>query len=69
MTTVKVALPADLVLDVMVLADIRSAQDAVEAVLRDYVQRGRRTEAVTGNLAEHRQPLGEHPGDPNVGGS
>jgi|tagenome__1003787_1003787.scaffolds.fasta_scaffold20774150_2 Arc/MetJ family transcription regulator len=69
MATVKVALPADLVLDVMVLADIRSAQDAVEAVLRDYVQRGRRTEAVTGNAAEGRQPLEERPGDPNVGGS
>jgi Arc/MetJ family transcription regulator len=68
MATVKVTLPADLVLDVMVLADVRSAQDAVEAVLRDYVQRGRRTEAVTGNVVEGRQPLEEHRGDRNVGG-
>ncbi len=48
MRTVSVSLPADLVLDVMVLADVRNAQDAVEVVLRDYVRRGRRTEAVTG---------------------
>ncbi len=60
--TVKVSLPADLVLDVMVLSGIRSAQDAVEAVLRDYLQQGRRTEAVTGRAAEAREPL-ERPRD------
>jgi Arc/MetJ family transcription regulator len=59
---VKVSLPADLVLDVMVLSGIRSAQDAVEAVLRDYLQQGRRTEAVTGRAAEAREPL-ERPRD------
>jgi Arc/MetJ family transcription regulator len=61
--TVKVSLPADLVLDVMVLSGIRSAQDAVEAVLRDYLQHGRRTEAVTGRAVEAREPL-ERPRDP-----
>ena len=65
MATVKVSLPADLVLDVMVLSDLRSAQDAVEAVLRDYLQRGRRTDAVTGNVTEGRQPLEGRPRDPN----
>jgi Arc/MetJ family transcription regulator len=65
MATVKVSLPADLVLDVMVLSDIRSAQDAVEAVLRDYLQRGRRTEAVTGNAAEGREPLEGRRRDPD----
>jgi Arc/MetJ family transcription regulator len=55
MAKVTVALPADLVLDVMVLADVRNAQDAVEAVLRDYLARGRRTEAVTGEAGVHRE--------------
>ncbi len=62
MASVKVSLPADLVLDVMVLSGIRSAPDAVEAVLRDYLQRGRRTEAVTGAAVEAREPL-ERPRD------
>jgi hypothetical protein len=57
MATVRVALPADLVLDIMILSDIHNAQDAVEAVLRDYVQRGRRTEAVTGTTPEARRDL------------
>ena len=68
MAMVKVSLPADLVLDVMVLEGTRSAQDAVEAVLRDHVKRGRRTEALTENVAEGRQPLEEHRRDLNVGG-
>ena len=57
MATVKVSLPADLVLDVMVLSDVHNAQDAVELVLRDYVQRGRRTEAVTGGTSEVRRDI------------
>jgi hypothetical protein len=57
---VSVSLPADLVLDVMVLSDVRNAQDAVEVVLRDYVRRGRRTEAITGEAPSSR----EHPRDP-----
>jgi Arc/MetJ family transcription regulator len=57
MAKVTVALPADLVLDVMVLADIRNAQDAVEAVLRDYLARGRRTEAITGGAPDERERL------------
>ena len=69
MATVKVSLPADLVLDVMVLEGTRSAQDAVEAVLRDYLARGRRTEAVTGNATEGRRPWEERPRDPNLGPS
>ena len=57
MATVKVSLPTDLVLDVMVLSDVHNAQDAVELVLRDYVQRGRRTEAVTGGASEVRRDI------------
>ncbi len=65
MATVKVSLPADLVLDVMVLTGTRSAQDAVEVVLRDYLQRRQRTEAVTGEADEARRLLEERPRDPN----
>ncbi len=65
MATVKVSLPADLVLDVMVLTGTRSAQDAVEVVLRDYHQRPQRTEAVTGEPGEARRLLQDRPRDPN----
>ncbi|HYJ76310.1 MAG TPA: hypothetical protein VEV65_11965 [Kineosporiaceae bacterium] len=67
MAKVTVALPADLVLDVMVLADIRNAQDAVEAVLRDYLARGRRTEAITGDPDVHRERR-DGPRDPQAPG-
>ncbi|MFG2710463.1 DUF2191 domain-containing protein [Streptomyces goshikiensis] len=42
---VSVSLDAELVVEVMVLAGIGSPQDAVEAVVRDYIARGHRTEA------------------------
>ena len=67
MTRMTLTLPADLVLDVMVLADVRNAQDAVEAVLRDYVARGRRTEAVTGGAPEERERLDDRRGPGSQG--
>ncbi|MER8230857.1 type II toxin-antitoxin system VapB family antitoxin [Streptomyces sp. NPDC101490] len=45
MAKVNVALDAELVVEVMVLAGIGNPQDAVEAVVRDYIERGHRTEA------------------------
>ncbi|MGI5049475.1 DUF2191 domain-containing protein [Streptomyces sp. JAC18] len=45
MAKVNVSLDAELVVDVMVLAGVGSPQDAVEAVVRDYIARGHRTEA------------------------
>lgn len=42
---ISISLDAELVVEVMVLAGIGSPQDAVEAVVRDYVERGHRTEA------------------------
>ncbi|MFG3182844.1 MULTISPECIES: type II toxin-antitoxin system VapB family antitoxin [Streptomyces] len=45
MAKVTVSLDAELVVEAMVLAGVGSPQDAVELVLRDYVQRGHRTEA------------------------
>ncbi|MFE2555799.1 type II toxin-antitoxin system VapB family antitoxin [Streptomyces sp. NPDC059352] len=45
MAKVNITLDAELVVEVMVLAGIGSPQDAVEAVVRDYIARGHRTEA------------------------
>ncbi|MFF1272082.1 type II toxin-antitoxin system VapB family antitoxin [Streptomyces marokkonensis] len=47
MAKVTIGLDAELVVEVMVLAGIGSPQDAVEAVVRDYIARGHRTEART----------------------
>ncbi|KQX12401.1 hypothetical protein ASC82_14395 [Streptomyces sp. Root431] len=45
MAKVNIALDAELVVEVMVLAGVGNPQDAVEAVVRDYIARGHRTEA------------------------
>ncbi|CAL9578577.1 type II toxin-antitoxin system VapB family antitoxin [Streptomyces sp. enrichment culture] len=45
MAKVNVALDAELVVEVMVLSGVGNPQDAVELVVRDYIQRGHRTEA------------------------
>ncbi|MER5292601.1 MULTISPECIES: type II toxin-antitoxin system VapB family antitoxin [Streptomyces] len=45
MAKVTVSLDAELVVETMVLAGVGSPQDAVELVLRDYIERGHRTEA------------------------
>ncbi|MFD8554825.1 type II toxin-antitoxin system VapB family antitoxin, partial [Streptomyces fradiae] len=44
MAKVNIALDAELVVEVMVLAGVGNPQDAVELVVRDYIQRGHRTE-------------------------
>lgn len=45
MAKVTVSLDAELVVEVMVLAGANNPQDAVELVVRDYIERGHRTEA------------------------
>lgn len=55
MARISVSLDADLVIEAMLLAGVANAQDAVEVVVRDYVQRSTRTEAVTGNAPDARQ--------------
>ena len=45
MAKVTVSLDAQLVVEVMVLAGAGNPQDAVELVVRDYIERGHRTEA------------------------
>ncbi|MFB7466715.1 type II toxin-antitoxin system VapB family antitoxin [Streptomyces sp. NPDC056224] len=45
MAKVDISLDAELVVEAMALAGVGSPQDAVEAVVRDYIARGHRTEA------------------------
>lgn len=47
MAKVNISLDAELVVEVMVLAGIGSPQDAIKAIVRDYIARGHRTEART----------------------
>ncbi|NJQ00502.1 hypothetical protein [Streptomyces zingiberis] len=49
MAKVTVSLDADLVIEVMLLSGTRNPQDAVELIVRDYLARGHRTEARTGD--------------------
>ena len=55
MAKVTVTLDASLVVEVMVLSGAGNPQDAVEVVVRDYIARGHRTEAVTGNAPDARR--------------
>ncbi|MEV5433368.1 type II toxin-antitoxin system VapB family antitoxin [Streptomyces sp. NPDC052701] len=59
MAKVTVSLDAELVVEAMVLAGVGSPQDAVELIVRDYVERGHRTEArvATRDEALHRADL------------
>ncbi|MFE3326596.1 hypothetical protein [Streptomyces sp. NPDC059176] len=52
MAKVTISLDSDLAIDAMLLAGTRSPQDAVELIVRDYLARGHRTEARTGNAAD-----------------
>jgi Arc/MetJ family transcription regulator len=56
MAKITVSLDAELVVEAMVLAGVGSPQDAVELVVRDYIQRGHRTEA---RVAERDEALRE----------
>lgn len=50
MASVSISLDAALVVEVMVLSGVNNPQDAVELLVRDYIERGHRTEAVTGQV-------------------
>ncbi|GGO85793.1 type II toxin-antitoxin system VapB family antitoxin [Wenjunlia tyrosinilytica] len=52
MPKVNISLDAELVVEVMVLAGVGSPQDAVEVVVRDYIERAHRTEARVEATAE-----------------
>ncbi|MFF8632876.1 DUF2191 domain-containing protein [Streptomyces pilosus] len=64
MAKVNIGLDAELVVEVMVLAGIGSPQDAIEAVVRDYVVRGHRTEARTELTDRNLREVDAKPQDP-----
>ncbi|MET9887770.1 type II toxin-antitoxin system VapB family antitoxin [Streptomyces sp. NPDC006430] len=64
MAKVNIGLDAELVVEVMVLAGIGSPQDAVEAVVRDYIARGHRTEARTELKDQMLREVNARPQDP-----
>ncbi|MEV8537255.1 DUF2191 domain-containing protein [Streptomyces sp. NPDC051211] len=64
MTKVSVNLDAELVVEAMVLAGIGSPQDAVEAVVRDYIARGHRTEARADSAARSPHAADAPPSEP-----
>ncbi|MBN0044902.1 DUF2191 domain-containing protein [Streptomyces actuosus] len=64
MAEVSISLDAELVVEVMVLAGIGSPQDAVEAVVRDYIARGHRTEARTEPTDRGLREVDREPQDP-----
>ncbi|GHB18022.1 hypothetical protein GCM10010377_04650 [Streptomyces viridiviolaceus] len=61
---VDISLDAELVVEVMVLAGIGSPQDAVEAVVRDYIARGHRTETRTELRDQALREVDVRPQDP-----
>ncbi|WP_306326626.1 type II toxin-antitoxin system VapB family antitoxin [Streptomyces venezuelae] len=67
MAKVNIALDAELVVEVMVLAGIGNPRDAVEAVVRDYIARGHRTEARTTGRDEAERTGATIPPEPPQG--
>ncbi|WP_406279793.1 DUF2191 domain-containing protein [Embleya sp. NBC_00896] len=55
MAKVNISLDANVVIEVMVMSGVRNAQDAIEAIVLDYIARGHRTEALTGNAVDDRR--------------
>ncbi|MBT2413316.1 DUF2191 domain-containing protein [Streptomyces sp. ISL-12] len=66
MAKVTVSLDAELVVEVMVLAGVGSPQDAVEAVVRDYIARGHRTEARAGLKEQSLREVEVKPQEPHA---
>jgi Arc/MetJ family transcription regulator len=64
MAEVTASLDAALVVEVMVPAGVGSPQDAVELVVRDYVERGHRTEARAAARDEALREADARPRDP-----
>ncbi|GGT20734.1 type II toxin-antitoxin system VapB family antitoxin [Streptomyces chromofuscus] len=63
MPRISVSLDSELVVEAMVLAGVGTPQDAVELVLRDYVERGHRTEARTARRDEALREVDAKPRD------
>jgi Arc/MetJ family transcription regulator len=63
MAKVNVSLDAELVVETMVLTGVGNPQDAVELVVRDYIERGHRTEARTATRDEALRAVDAEPRD------
>ncbi len=61
MAQVTVTLDANLAIDAMMLSGTKNPQDAVELILRDYLERGRRTETRTGDAADGHRVTQDRP--------
>ncbi|MFB7379551.1 hypothetical protein ACFC26_03740 [Kitasatospora purpeofusca] len=61
MAQVTVSLDANLAIDAMMLSGTRSPQDAVELILRDFLERGRRTGTRTGDAADGHRVTPDRP--------
>jgi len=61
MAQVTVTLDADLAIEVMLLSGTKNPQDAVELIVRDFLARGRRTEARTGDAADAQRAVTPKP--------
>ncbi|MEU9352347.1 type II toxin-antitoxin system VapB family antitoxin [Streptomyces griseoloalbus] len=66
MAKINISLDAELVVEVMVLGGIGSPQDAIEAVVRDYIARGHRTEARTGLKDQNLREIDVKPQEPQA---
>ncbi|RZF04529.1 type II toxin-antitoxin system VapB family antitoxin [Streptomyces sp. SCA2-2] len=55
MAKVTVTIDAELAVEVMVLAGVKSPQDAVEVAVRDFIARGHRAEARVATQEELRE--------------
>ncbi|MFJ6853056.1 type II toxin-antitoxin system VapB family antitoxin [Streptomyces sp. NPDC091271] len=66
MAKVNISLDAELVVEVMVLAGVGTPQDAVEAVVRDYIARGHRTEARTERTDQSLREVEVKPQEPQA---
>ena len=64
MASVNISLDAALVVEVMVLSGVNNPQDAVELLVRDYIARGHRTEARTGQVDRQLKEVDSRPDRP-----
>jgi len=64
---VNVSVDAHLAIEIMVMTGTRNPQDAVELVLRDYLERSQRTEARTGDPDDGRRVRDLQPYQPPEG--
>jgi Arc/MetJ family transcription regulator len=66
-TRVNVSVDAHLAIEVMLLTGTRNPQDAVELIVRDYLERSQRTEARTGEADDGRSTGDLQPYQPPEG--